>query len=85
MDPRIRLTGRTVALHAKRQLRQGRQWLFARGRECFQCRACDRQVGPFETTCRHCGAANPARITLSPATICCVLGLPTLIGLYVLT
>lgn len=85
MDPRIRLTGRAVTLHAKRGLRQGRQWLFAHGRECFQCRACDRPVGPFETTCRHCGAANPARIALSPAIILCVLGLPVLIGLYVLT
>jgi Zn finger protein HypA/HybF involved in hydrogenase expression len=85
MDSKIHHTGRTVALHTKRRLWQGRQWLLARERECFQCRACDRPVGPFETTCPHCGAANPAKITISPAIILCGLGLPTLISLYCLT
>lgn len=73
-----------MMLHAKRGVGQGYRSLRTHGRECFQCRACDRQVGPFESTCPHCGAANPARITLSPATILCGLALPMLIGLYVL-
>ncbi len=84
MDSRIRLIGRTMMLHAIRGVRQGGRWLRTHGRECFQCRACDRQVGPFESTCSHCGAANPARITLSPATILCGLALPMLVGWYML-
>jgi|GEM_PF-4050532 len=84
MDPKILLIGRAGTIHAKRSLLQGRQWLRARGQECLHCRACERPVSPFETTCPHCGAANPARISLSTATLLGLFGLPALIGLYYL-
>jgi hypothetical protein len=81
MHPRIHHTGRAVALLSKRGLRHLFQWLLARGNECFQCRDCDRKIGPFESICPNCGAGNPARITISPVATLCGLSLTALIGL----
>ena len=82
MVPRAHPTNLTAALLSKRGLQMGYHWILARGRECFHCRECDRQVSAFETICPHCGTANPVKIAISPTSLICVLSLLAMVSWY---